>query len=81
MYSDNTLQVNLLIKSFLSVIEQEKVHNIEVEIQSEVAFLIKTKIEKYSTNPMTDKMNTKINPKTTGRFRQCTVLLDYEITW
>ena len=39
MYSANTLQVKPLVKNFLSVIKQEKDLNIEVTIQSEVAFL------------------------------------------
>ena len=39
MYSTNTLQMNLLVKNVLSVIKQEEDLNIEVEIQSEVAFL------------------------------------------
>ena len=39
MYSANTLQVNLLVKNVLSVINQEKDLDIEVAIQSEVLFL------------------------------------------
>ena len=41
MYSANTLQVNLLVNNVLSVIKQEKDLDIEVAIQSEVAFLTK----------------------------------------
>ena len=58
MYSDYTLQVNPFIKNLLSVIEQEKGHNIEAAIQLEVSF-ITNKDKKDSTNPMTDNMNTK----------------------
>ena len=39
MYSANTPQVNLLVKNVLSVINQEKVHNIKMATQSEAAFL------------------------------------------
>ena len=39
MYSDYTLQVNPFIKNLLSVIEQEKGHNIEAAIQLEVSFI------------------------------------------
>ena len=39
MYSDNTLQVNLLVNNVLSVIKKEKDLDIEVAIQPELAFL------------------------------------------
>ena len=39
MYSANTPQVNLVVNNVLSVIKQEKDLDIEVAIQSEVAFL------------------------------------------
>ena len=39
MYSTNTLQLNPLVKNVLSVVKQKQNLNIEVEIQSEVAFL------------------------------------------
>ena len=39
MYSENTLQMKLLVKNVLLVIKQEKDFYIEVAIQSEAAFL------------------------------------------
>ena len=40
MQSANILQVNLLIKNFLRVIEQENGPTLEISIQSEVALLM-----------------------------------------
>ena len=39
MYSANTLQVNLLVKNVILVINNEKYLDIEVVIKSEVAFI------------------------------------------
>ena len=39
MYSANNLQVNLEVRNFLSVINHKKDIEIEVTIQSELAFL------------------------------------------
>ena len=39
MYIANTIQVHLVVKNILSVINQEKELDTEVEIQSELAFL------------------------------------------
>ena len=39
MYSNNTLQLNILVNYVLLFIEQEKVHNIEAAIQLVVASL------------------------------------------
>ena len=39
IYISNTLQTNLLVKNVLSVINQEKVHNIKVAIQLEIEFI------------------------------------------
>ena len=47
IYSVNTFQVKLLVKNVLSVIKQEKDLDIEVTIQSEVAFLTNEDMKEF----------------------------------
>ena len=77
MYSANTLQVNLLVKNVLSVINQEKDLDIEVAIQSEVLFL-KMNTENNYMHLTTDKTQNKEYLTTIGRFPPCTELPNFE---